>query len=228
MNSRVWLFVMFARVNRVFPPCRKARTARNHAEVAARICVWLQRWDVSDESRRMWAARTVLDGASCIGLPPEYVPCGHGSCRRNARDQGGIEGQALVRLAEMLLDDPYPTREVDLRAWETLFPATAALTMAGTAGGPECLRIIEQERIEAAIGEWELLPDVSPAEMLDSDVHVRAVEYGAQDVEPVFDGSAWLWPAHDDLAIDKISYHAGDDTFSGWSVGANVPEWTQR
>ena len=61
-------------------------------------------------------------------------------------------------------------------------------------------------------------------------VQQRAVAYGAQDVEPRIkaDGATCSWPADEErVALDQISYHPEDDTFSGWS-GRPVPEWTQK
>ena len=58
----------------------------------------------------------------------------------------------------------------------------------------------------------------------------RAVAYGAQDVEPTQISENRLeWPADEErVGLVKICYDKKSDTFQGWSVGANVPEWDQK
>ncbi len=57
----------------------------------------------------------------------------------------------------------------------------------------------------------------------------RAIAYGAKDLRPIRQGDHLHWPADSEhVALDSITYHPDDDTFSGWQSGRSVPEWTQR
>jgi ribosomal protein L37E len=75
---------------------------------------------------------------------------------------------------------------------------------------------------------WERCRECGfPKEAIDR----RAIAYGAKDVEPKPGGTAGIlvWPADEErVSLDRISYHPEDDTFSGWSCGRPVPEWTQH
>jgi len=60
-------------------------------------------------------------------------------------------------------------------------------------------------------------------------IHARAVEYGAQDVEPRGHGTPVLeWPADPErVSLERITYWQESGEFSGWSL-RTVPEWTQK
>ena len=127
---REFLWRLLSRVNPAYAPRRRASTAEKWAATAAHICEYL-RESRPKQALVFWACAELLDEASGIACPPGYEPIGYGSLRRHAQDRGGIEGQALMELARVVLalskGGAGTVSDEDWQAWATLFPGTASL-----------------------------------------------------------------------------------------------------
>jgi len=152
---REFLWRLLSRVNPAYAPRRRAATAERWAAVAAHICDYLResRFRRPKQALVSWACAELLDEASGIACPPGYVPIGDGSLRRHAQDRGGVEGQALMELARVVLAlskvGAGTVSDADWQAWTTLFPGTASLVDCDWRPSDTRLRRI----VEA---EWEL------------------------------------------------------------------------
>lgn len=154
---RQFIWLLFSRVNPAYAPRRRAATAAKWAAVAAHVCAYLGKvrgW----HELIAWACGELLDAASWIKRPPGYESLGYGSLRRQAQDAGGVEGQALMELARVVLAlskvGAGTVSDADWQAWTTLFPGTASLVDCEPSD-TRLRRIVE--------AEWELDYD-PPAE----------------------------------------------------------------
>lgn len=61
-------------------------------------------------------------------------------------------------------------------------------------------------------------------------IQARAVAYGAIDAPPdTPQPGVYEWPADPErVAVDRITYHAADDTLAGWQGASQRPSWEQR
>lgn len=131
-------FRLLSRVNPVYPPRRRKLTAIRHAEAVQRVAAHVS--SLSPTLAQRWAAECILDVRSAIVLPFGYpIDKFDGSGRCQARDEGGIEGQYLLRLARILLMEQDYADSAVLTAWKILYPQSAYGT------DPETI-----------VGEWEL------------------------------------------------------------------------
>ena len=132
---REFLWRLLSRVNPAYAPRRRAATAEKWAATAAHVCEYLResRFRRPKQAIISWACAELLDEASGIAFPPGYVPIGDGSLRRHAQDRGGVEGQALMELARVVLalskGGDGTVSDADWQAWTTLFPGTASLAL---------------------------------------------------------------------------------------------------
>ena len=147
---REFLWRLLSRVYPAYAPRRRAATAEKWAAVAAHVCEYL-RESRPKQALVFWACGELLDAASWIDRPPGYEYLGYGSLRRQAQDAGGVEGQALMVLARVVLDlskgGAGTVIDADWQAWTTLFPGTASLVDCKPSG-TRLRRIVE--------AEWEL------------------------------------------------------------------------
>jgi hypothetical protein len=146
---------LFARVNPVLPPRRKARTAKRWAIAGAHCALVLHahvgrdQLSVAPISIHRWAANVILDASPYIPPPPGW----EGDVRF-----GGVERDAVRKLAEFVVSSPDTHTDDQLvsAAWRYLYPATARLA----SDILFCRRAAEIEELAAqAVAEWELIPD---------------------------------------------------------------------
>ena len=167
-NRFIWR--LFARENPVLAPRRKKSTAERWVAVARHICRYLHGidWDAMRYDMAKWGAGAILDAGSWIARPDGYEPFGDGSLRRQAQDAGGIEGQALLALAEVMAGLCASPSERDWRCWAILYPRTASLAERFSSPIPE-----------EVVGEWELIPAAE-----DGELEAVLPRSGADEIRP--------------------------------------------
>jgi hypothetical protein len=187
---------LFARVNPVLPPRRKARTAKRWAIAGAYCARVLHAHFMQDpwaeKSIHRWAARVVLDASPFIPPPPEW---------EGPAKLGGVERAAVRRLAEFIVsgEDTHTDDPMVAAAWRFLFPKTARLA----AESQFCRSEEEIETMaDQAITEWELIPDpgytwimtledrLESIQPLVDALHFRAPAPGAR-IEEMKTGEVW-------------------------------------
>ena len=166
---REFLWRLLSRVNPAYAPRRRAATAEKWAAVAAHICEYLRESRRPKQALVFWACGELLDAASWIDRPPGYEYLGYGSLRRQAQDAGGVEGQALMELARVVLalskGGAGTVSDAYWQAWTTLFPGTASLVDCKPSD-TRLRRIVE--------AEWEL-------------DYGQPSGWGADDIRPLTD-----------------------------------------
>lgn len=175
-NFDEFIFSYLSRQNPILPPRRNAETAEKHL-AALRGCREAYS-RLTEEELLDWAARVTLDGGSAIELPIEYD--WPGTCRRFARDCGGVGGQALLSFARWIIHRKVmghfgPAPEV-LAAWRHLYPRTASLEDGAT---EEWELFLPTERQEQLLRDLGIDPDwVVPKDNQDTGAFCLAIRDG--------------------------------------------------
>lgn len=210
VTAAEFLFLMLSRLNPTLSPRRHVRKAYWHAQVLGHIARWLSDARLCGANPdaefigevRQWAARAVLDLASAIEPPPGYQPLRRGSLRRHARDAGGIEGQALLKLAELIVQ-PRAVSPLTLAAWMILFPETSQLAGLNVADDLDTIN-----RIGLAIREWDLF-------YREEEVLWWQIDCDAEDASKL---ARLVGVSHDDLPDPGTSWSRRDTYWTGLDV----------
>jgi hypothetical protein len=146
---------LFARVNPILPPRRKARTAKRWAIAGAHCALVLHvhrdRDPLSPQpiTIHRWAANVILDASPYIPPPPGW---------EGDVNFGGVERDAVRKLAEFVVsgEDTHNDNQLVAAAWRFLFPSTARLA----SDILFCRAAAEIEALaDEAVAEWEIIPD---------------------------------------------------------------------
>jgi hypothetical protein len=176
MNGYEFFYSRIVRVNPSHSPWRRSQNAPAYLHAAAHAAAYLHH---AMQARcgvpapvLAWAGETVITESSHISMPPSIDFIGQsaiggapGSCRRRARDCGGIGGRMLIDLAEAIVSTvqipglyfqhtgPNIDREKMSRGHAAMFPLTWGVYSAAMRG--DSAQEIFAAAIAAVGAEWE-------------------------------------------------------------------------